>query len=281
MVPEKTIALCADDFGLNHAVCRGVLQLVENHRLSGVSCMMNGPSIKLFAPKLRPYQNTVQIGLHFNLTEGHFLTYPQKKCFTLYELLFKSHFRLLNASFIANEFKAQLTQFIDLFGKNPDFIDGHQHVHQFPVIRNVVLNMFEEYFKGSHISVRSTTPVLTPAPYQLKAQLLSLTGGRSLKLKLTQQNISHNPHFSGVYDFKPSTEYRSLFRQWLNLALPETLIMCHPGEYEVNSDDAIAQTRHVELAYFLSNEFLEDCREYQITLATGPASRENKGINSH
>ncbi|MDP3268709.1 MAG: ChbG/HpnK family deacetylase [Legionella sp.] len=281
MVNEKNIELCADDFGFNPAVCRGILQLVENQRLSAVSCMMNSPSIKSFAPKLLPYQNTVQIGLHFNLTEGHFLTYPQKKCFTLNELLFKSHLRLLNASFIANEFKAQLTQFQDLFGKGPDFIDGHQHVHQFPMVRNVLLDLYKEDFKGLNFSVRSTTPALTPAQYQLKARILALTGGHRLKLKLVERHISHNPYFSGIYDFEPGTDYRSLFRHWLSLALPDTLIMCHPGEFEPNSDDAIAQTRHVELAYFSSNEFVADCKEYQIKLATGPTSRENKGINCH
>lgn len=46
--------------------------------------------------------------------------------------------------------------------------------------------------------------------------------------------------------------------------------MCHPGEGE--NSDIIAEARARELNYFLSDEFMQDCEEYQVNLTTGPKS---------
>ena len=42
---------------------------------------------------------------------------------------------------LVNEIAAQLRMFVHTFGRAPDFIDGHQHVHLFPQIRDAVLEV--------------------------------------------------------------------------------------------------------------------------------------------
>ena len=139
----KTIVLCADDFGLNPGVSQGILKLADSGRLSAVSCMVNMPAITVYAPELLALKKQPQIGLHFNLTEGTLLSIPGKSCFSLNELLFKTHLASIKLSFIAQEFTQQLEQFIQVMGRVPDFIDGHQHVHQFPRIRQVIMDLYE------------------------------------------------------------------------------------------------------------------------------------------
>ena len=259
----KTIVLCADDFGLNPGVSQGILKLVQLHRLSAVSCMVNVPDFVPYAQELLALESQVQIGLHFNLTEGYFSSDPDRRCFGLNELLIKAHLGLISPTFIAKEFNIQLDQFIQVIGYLPDFIDGHQHVHQFPRIRQVILRLYDERLRCHKTSIRSTYPTMTWPAYRIKTKILALTGGRALHSQLHALSIPHNSYFSGVYDFKPGTNYRALFKQWLNLAPSHTLVMCHPGELG-SSADPIACSRLMELDYFLSDDFVFDCQEHRI-----------------
>jgi predicted glycoside hydrolase/deacetylase ChbG (UPF0249 family) len=272
MTQLKTLTLCADDFGLNPGVSQGILQLINMQRLSAVSCMVNMPDFQTHALQLVPLKNKVQCGLHFNMTEGYFISAPQQPCFGLNELLIKTHLGLIKSSFIEQELNAQLDRYTQLMGSLPDFIDGHQHVHQFPKIRAIILKVYEQRLKANNSWIRTTYPAYTLPQFQFKGRVLALTGGKSFYHQLKYRRISHNDYFSGVYDFNPSLSYRALFRGWLNKAQPNTLIMCHPGYKDGSHSDAIALARTAEWSYLASDEFLEDCAEYNVHLTTGPKS---------
>jgi predicted glycoside hydrolase/deacetylase ChbG (UPF0249 family) len=263
---SKKAVLCADDFGLDSSVSRGILKLVHMERLSAVSCMTNMPDFVLHSEELYSLKKQVKMGFHFNLTEGYFLSTPSKRCFTLNELLIKSHLQSLKLSFIATEFLAQLDQFVALMRQLPDFIDGHQHVHQFPAIRRVILDLYQQRLQKSNTAIRSTWPSINVPNYQCKAKVLALTGGKALNRQLIKLGIPHNQYFSGIYSFAADTNYRDLFRSWLHLLKEDTLIMCHPGE-GLGQQDNIAAARLLELNYFASDHFLNDCDEYSIRLA--------------
>mgnify|MGYP000073246266 CR=1 FL=1 len=52
------------------------------------------------------------------------------------------HFGLADArrlAALAREWDAQWARFCEALGRAPRFVDGHQHVHQFPVIRDALL----------------------------------------------------------------------------------------------------------------------------------------------
>lgn len=267
----KKILLCADDFGLNPGVSQGILKLVRQNRLSAVSCMVNVPEFALQASELIALKDRVQIGLHFNLTEGCLLSRENRACFTLNRLLLKTQSRLISSALFGNEFHAQLDRFIEVVGSYPDFIDGHQHIHQLPVIRTILLKAYKERLQGRGIFVRSTYPALTLPQFRFKAAILAKTGGKQFHSLLKKEHIAHNKYFAGVYDFSPDANYRILFRQWLQRAADNTLIMCHPGEGR-DSNDVIASARRIEMDYFLSDDFLHDCEEHRIQLTTSPIS---------
>jgi predicted glycoside hydrolase/deacetylase ChbG (UPF0249 family) len=265
-----TLILCADDFGLYSGVSQAIIQLVRKERLTAVSCMTNGLDFTKSAPELLALNDKVQLGLHFNLTEGHFLSNSSKSCFSLNELLVKTHLRLLDKQLIMQELHAQLDAFVETMGEMPAFIDGHQHVHQFPGIREVVLEVYKQRFLAREAYIRSTFPMINLKPYQFKMHVIALTGGRALQSALTDLKIPHNAFFSGVYDFDIDANYRTLFRQWLALIPPNTLMMCHPGEGNMPGD-AIALARVNEFKYLLSDEFVADCREYGVELGSNKA----------
>jgi chitin disaccharide deacetylase len=265
MTDFKKITLCADDFGLSYGISQAILKLARMKRLSAVSCMVNTAHFSQCAKDLIALSDEVQIGLHFNLTEGFFISELDKRCFSLVELLAKTHLHLVAVPLIENELKAQLDCFIQIMGRWPDFIDGHQHIHQFPIIRTVLLKLYEQCLRPHQVFIRSTYPILSLSPYQFKSTILPHTGGKKLKKVLIQRNIAHNKWFGGIYDFSPTTNYRALFQQWLQRAPDDTLIMCHPGEGQQEADP-IVQARQMEMAYFASNEFVEDCAHYQVQI---------------
>lgn len=263
MTRMKTITLCADDFGLSSSINHGILSLVSLKRLSAVSCMVNGPEFKTQAPQLIALKHQVQTGLHFNLTEGCLISDPNSQPFSLLNLLLKSHIGWINSSIIKKELHAQLDTYVQVMGDLPDFIDGHQHVHQFPKIRPIFLEVYQQRLRHKKTYIRSTFPMISLSQYQFKSLILKHSGGSSLKQDLQHLSIPHNSYFSGVYDFSEKSDYRALFKQWLALAPSNTLIMCHPGE---GGCDAIAKARAVELKYFKSDDFLSDCQNANVIL---------------
>jgi chitin disaccharide deacetylase len=55
-----------------------------------------------------------------------------------------SFLHLLRREKLEGEISSQLQAFITAFGRLPDFIDGHQHVHLFPQIREALLSVVKD-----------------------------------------------------------------------------------------------------------------------------------------
>src|SRR5690349_9878789 len=86
----KTVILCADDYGQNAAISQAIIELIKKNRLSATSCMVTSPDWLTQAKQLNSFNNQLDIGLHFNLTEGNFLS-TQQPLFSLPELMIKSY----------------------------------------------------------------------------------------------------------------------------------------------------------------------------------------------
>ncbi len=261
---KKFITLCADDYGLNYGVSKGILALVEAKKLSAVSCLVNFPALQSNASALLSCDSLFSIGLHFNLTEGCFLSKKNQNMPSLKALMFKSNFYRLAPEVIEQELIAQIERFRATFKRNPDFIDGHQHVHQFPQIQDIVLKVYNDYFPEKNVWMRSTYPYLKTGQGDMKAKILAYFGARKFKQKLVENYIPHPPSFTGFYDFSPQADYSSLFSNWIQKAPNYTLIMCHPGFAD---KDAISQARQQELAFLRHADFTNT---YSLKLSTGP-----------
>jgi predicted glycoside hydrolase/deacetylase ChbG (UPF0249 family) len=257
---SRILALCADDFGLAPGISAGIARLAHAQRLSAVSCITNSPHWEAAVALLKGLPATVEVGLHLNFTEGRPLSarlarrWPRLPA--LPRLILQAHLRRLPISQVRNEVHAQLAAFNRALGRPPAFIDGHQHVHQLPGLRQIVLDMVEHVQPMP--AVRNTGRVLGPGA-GLKRWLIERSGGRALAGELTQRVIAHNPALLGAYDFT-DPDYAALMRGWL-AALPAEggLLFCHPGLHLAGDPpDAIGAARERELAYLGSAAFDED-----------------------
>lgn len=254
------MALCADDYGLSAPVSEGILALAEAGRLQAISCMTDSPRWAVDGALLGPL-STVELGLHVNFTEAFATARP---VMPLTRLLVASWLRRLDPVQVRQSVSRQWQQFEDVVGRAPDFVDGHQHVHQFPVIRDALLA--EASARGFHGWVRSLAN-LRPTPGMAgKILVLRLLGAGRLRSLLGQHRLSSNRAFGGVYDFSPQADYRALMQGWLADCPEGALLMCHPAL--AGADDGIAAVRLNEFTYLESGQFLLDCQDHEVQLAT-------------
>lgn len=253
-VKPKDIILCADDFGFTKGISRGILELIQKKRLSATSCMVAHSSFKEFAFGLKNYQNSVDIGLHFDLTSSPSTSFAQ-----LVKATFLGN---IDQSFIRNEFRKQVNQFIAAFGFAPAFVDGHHHVHQLPQISGVILNEIHQVPGLKKTALRNCweSPLtIYKRGVSIKKAFAISSLGRSLKKQCRTRNILTNNGFSGIYDFDTIHQYSELFERFSDNVKSKTLIMCHPGyvDDELISKDSLVGSRRAELDYFSSAKFKE------------------------
>lgn len=266
----KKIILCADDYGQNEAISQAIITLIEKNHLSATSCMTTSPNWPTHAEWLKPHKNKIDIGLHFNLTEGQPLSAALTNShgfLPLPRLIICAYTQRLNLAAIEAELHAQLDRFYQVMGQLPDFIDGHQHIHQFPLVRKVLLHVYEQRLRNQRCYLRCThDPRLMPNQNYAKRLILQVLGASAMKRELLKNKIPHNASFAGVYSFTKAALYSTLFPQFLAEIKPSGLIMCHPGASALDETDVIAEARYHEFQYLNSDSFVQDCFAHGVVI---------------
>lgn len=264
---EKGIIICADDYAQNAMINAGILSLLKEKRINAASCLVNSSLWDEAANELEPFKASSFFGLHLNFTDGQPLSSMWRKhegeAFEgLAHLLKRIYLRRLRFDVVKAEISAQLNVFAQMMHCYPDFIDGHQHIHQFPIIRDALFALYTE--QNLPVFMRHTYnnwSDFTPGIGFPKKQLLACLGGQAFRRKLIQLQIATNTSFAGIYRFSKASRYRYFFKQFLAHSQHGGLIMCHPGAACDDQGDPIFQARPHELHYFLSDVFLTDLED--------------------
>jgi predicted glycoside hydrolase/deacetylase ChbG (UPF0249 family) len=274
---KKRIVLCADDYGQAPSISYGILDLIQAGRLTATSCIVNMPHWEHHAKWLMPFAESIDIGLHFNLTEGEPLSSEYRERYganfmPLPRLLRKAWMQQLNQSILLAECLAQIDYFKATIGSLPNHLDGHQHVHQFPMIRDAMVEAYQlrmrrekrkqAYIRALDPRIRFLNLVKDP-----KKIIILASGTRGLRRLLIKHRIPFNASFSGIYSFNEAKHYSRYFMRFLREVTDGGLIMCHPGRAlrEV-TDDPIAHSRGLEYQYFMSEQFMRDCVDSGVEL---------------
>lgn len=175
-----------------------------------------------------------QIGLHVTLTGGLApLTAPRLRRFGGLGALMLRAFAarpvppLLDRAAIAAEIEAQFVAFREAFGRAPDFVDGHQHVHLLPAIRQMVLAATRRHAPGAWLRQCSGP---RGAGHGLKARLIQgLSAG--LTREAAAAGLAVNPAFSGAYAFGRA-RFADVFPRFLEGQPDGLVVMVHPGHVD-------------------------------------------------
>lgn len=239
----KRIVLCADDFGLTFGASQSIVALAERGAISATSCVVDGPYAAHYASALLASNETCSIGLHLNFTENcHTRLNADLKTWLWRSFVLHS----LDGVALESEISRQLDRFEMFFGRAPAFIDGHEHVHQFPGIRDALLPVLRTRY-GKNIAVRTTVPAVNRG---IKSAVIAALGGRSMQAELRAEGITTNADFAGVYDLETRNAFEKNITQWLLSLAEGGLIMCHP---EVPASSAQAESARNAEHRFLSS----------------------------
>ncbi len=263
----KYITLCADDYGQNPEISQAIVDLIYKKVLTASSCMTSSVHWLEQAKSLIILKDQVDLGLHFNLTEGSPLV-MSTQFYSLEKLMIHSFLHRLDKIAIEAELNAQIDQFIAGIGQLPDFIDGHQHVHQLPVIRDILIKVYNARFRSSGIYIRSLLDFqffsYVNATAYFKKCIIQASGCYAFKKLLMAHHIPHNTSFAGIYHFKNSIQYSQFFTQFLQQITDGGLIMCHPGK--MGKNDSIAKARYDEYQFFSSDLFLKLNKQSEVIM---------------
>src|SRR5215510_12323196 len=147
----RHIWLCADDYGISPGVNAAIRELIIGGRINATSVMVAAPHFDsgeaAALDRLNAAEKRAALGLHVTLTSPFqplsqdFSPQRNGRFLPLNDLLRGATARRLRSEFLIAEIGSQLRAFADIFGRPPDFLDGHQHVHLFPQIRDAFLRV--------------------------------------------------------------------------------------------------------------------------------------------
>jgi predicted glycoside hydrolase/deacetylase ChbG (UPF0249 family) len=269
----RHIIICADDYGISPAVSAAIRDLIARRRINATSVMVTAPTFsQAEAAALRETAgNRGAIGLHLTLT-GPFR--PHSPGFAplrhgafppLASMARRALSRSLTPALLDTEIAGQFAAFSTAFGRAPDYIDGHQHIHVFPQISEALLRITKH--AAPHAWLRQCSRAMRK---NLEPKALVLDGlSRRFRRLAAEHGLRTNPAFAGTYAFRARADYAKLFPGFLD-GLPDgSVVMCHPGKVdaELARLDPLTGLREREYAFFLGEDFPRLLAERGIALS--------------
>lgn len=234
----RTVDVCADDFGLSAAACHSILHLGARGALSSTSVAVDGPALGAHLPGLRRLRPALRVGLHLNLTDTAAFGGSQPVSAWIRDCWLGR----VDRPALTFEIDRQLLLFGQLLDSAPDFIDGHEHVHQFPIVRELLLDALQRHY-GQDVPIRCTWPLRWRGA---KAAVIGLLGARGLRDAALRRGLRLNRDFAGVYDLRDASGYAARMERWMAGVADNGLVMCHPQYPQPGALPA----RAAEHAYF-------------------------------
>jgi len=149
----KRLIINADDYGMTLPISRGIMRAVSTGSVGSISVMANSPSFDKAMDEIVASRTRPDIGFHATLTWGKPLLDPndvptivdEKGSFLSKSALFKR--TLMGRVSEEDVYRELCAQCDRLAGRWPDIshMDGHHHVHVFPVIRSAAERVAREY----------------------------------------------------------------------------------------------------------------------------------------
>jgi predicted glycoside hydrolase/deacetylase ChbG (UPF0249 family) len=264
--PARRICLCADDYGLSPGVNEAIRALIGRGRINATSAMVVAPSFSRAAAaqlsELAAHRKEVAVGLHLTMTAPFrpltaFAPVAKDGTFPpIRDMLVQAFWPRFDLALVGREVAAQIEAFIDAFGRPPDYVDGHHHVHLLPTISIAMLAAVKRINPDAWVRQCGQATPFYRRLRDRKGLLIELLS-RWLRNEARKLGVSTNPAFAGTYRFHPGASFAAVFPRFLDGMPDRGLIMCHPGfvDAELERLDPLTTLREQEFAFLSSDGF--------------------------
>src|SRR5262252_1843559 len=184
-----------------------------------------------------------------------------------------SFLHLLRRETLESEISSQLQEFITAFGRLPDFIDGHQHVHLFPQVREALLSVVKDVAPNVWVRQCGRIGPLHKRLGDPKAIALDVLSSGFRRLA-HRHGVRMNPAFAGTYGFTKDAEYAQIFPRFVRELPDGRVVMCHPGfvDAELQRLDPLTTLREREYLFLIDNSFPGLLDAHGLTLLPLPST---------
>lgn len=263
----RQLIVCADDFAVHPSASLGIVHLARCGRISATSAMVLSPHWPRDVALLHDVRHQIDVGLHLDWTSdfafaaGHGMSLGQAMR------------RALLGGFDRERARAVIEHQLDLFeaqwGGAPDYVAGHQHVHQFDGIRQVLVQVLSRRYAALLRKPYLRVSRGVPGVGDIKTVIISAMGADAIEKIAIHAGFERAVALFGVYDFKgDGLRYAGLMRRWLRQVVPGSILMCHPAQVAEPSDP-IGVARAQEFNYLSSPDFAAALQQARMRPARG------------
>jgi chitin disaccharide deacetylase len=260
--PGAYLIVNADDYGYFRCVSNGILKAAAHGIVTATGVFANATAFAEHATRLRDV-DTLDVGVHLNLTEGLPLTAELQSRLARWSGRFPGKFAMAGAIVtgtvqtedVSREWRAQIERCL-ASGLRVRFLNSHEHVHMLPALFPVIKVLAKDYaiphirfptsqrgndsangslFRGAVMKTLET--INRPRADFPTAQFLGLAMSGKLDLPRLEHCVSH---------LAAGTIYE---------------LMCHPGEFDAQE---VTDTRLLRYHDW----------EGELATLTSPAARE-------
>ena len=285
------LVLCADDFGISKGVDDAILELSSKGRLSAISCMTVASNWVEEGKRLVAIEANIGLGLHLTITDQFSIApiphlAPNRSLPSFKNLLFRAVTGRLDREELFNEFRRQVDAFTSVVNRPPDFIDGHHHVHQLPIVRESAIDLIRRNVIPKDCWLRCCWE----PPVRIIRRRVDITRGfwigafgLGLRKRADQVGFSVNRGFTGLYNPQKRDMNAELMEQLLRGIVDGTVMNCHPGYVDdtLRQADPLTASRETESAFLMSDEFRNLLERNAITLMKGDRNAFAKSTLHH
>lgn len=265
----SSIIICADDFAITPEVSEGITRLAARSRISATSVMSLSPHWPESAKLLQSVKHQIDVGLHVDFTSEYAIQQGQGA--SIGRIMLKTCLRQM----VPVDIVAHLNRQFDLFeahhGAPPQHVDGHQHVHQFPMIRDALVNVMARRYASAQMPWLRISRI-PRNQMNVKAAAINAMGANALQRLATQQRIPCSSFLTGIYDFEGSASgYNELVQTCLSDVPVNSVLMFHPGLAGQHAAP-FPEARVWEQEFFEGQSFEDLMAKLQLRLVRGSQS---------
>ena len=159
-------------------------------------------------------------------------------------------------------------------GQPPNFIDGHQHIHQLPVVRDAILKVIaSKSFKDKVWLRASGEPLVKTLRRGISIGRTMAIGvlGKSFKKLAARSGLITNDVLIGSYNYQSERMGVEILSKFLQNTQDGTLMYFHPGYNDpvLETRDILTTHRESELEIVISDSFLKILASADVRLARG------------